>query len=244
MYLNIGHRGAKGHYRENCIRSIKIAKELQCNIIEIDIRRSKDGFFFMCHDEKTKFLNPDTISVYESRIEDADFQKISTAGYDQMLFGVMHITEKSHPYLDLKIGARESNDIEYIKTYGDDLMIALEDFENIDKQIFIGSFNKILMKYLSEKYFHKKFLYGLIYDENEEIKSKDVNNEKYHFYVINHTSNNLSDISKLIQKNNKYLFLYTLNNFTEMKNAHNNIVFNGIVSDYPDKVSLFCKSLR
>jgi glycerophosphoryl diester phosphodiesterase len=244
MYLNIGHRGAKGHYRENCIRSIKIAKELKCNIIEIDVRRSNDGIFFMCHDEKVKFLNPETISVYESRIEDEDYQKISNAGLDQMLFGIMHITEKSHAYLDLKIGSIEKNNIEYIKKYGDDLMIALEDFEDGNKQIFIGSLNKILMKYLSEKYFDKNFLYGLIYDEHEEIKSKDVNNKKYHFYVINHTSNNLQDIPKLIQKNNKYLFLYTLNSFTEMKNAHNNIVFNGIVSDYPDKVTLFCKSLR
>ena len=45
MYLTIGHRG-QGHYRENSLRAIRIAKEFKSEIIEIDVRRSKDGYFF------------------------------------------------------------------------------------------------------------------------------------------------------------------------------------------------------
>jgi len=46
----IGHRGAAGLAAENSIASIKAAIAAGVDAIEFDIRRSKDGKLFLCHD--------------------------------------------------------------------------------------------------------------------------------------------------------------------------------------------------
>jgi glycerophosphoryl diester phosphodiesterase len=245
MSLVIGHRGAKGHYRENSLRSIRIAKELGCHIIEIDVRRSIDGIFFLQHDEKVEFLDLKTGNSFETRIEDEEYVNIIKWGYEQMLFAVMHITDKCNVYLDLKIGKKEENDLEYMKKYADELIKMLEDFENIGEKIYIASFNKILMGYLSTRYFDKKYVYGLILEENEELNDSDIFNEYYYFYGLNYRSDNLRKITLKIEKGGKYAFLYTINIVEEMKNLkERNIIYHGLISDFPDRVKLFYESLR
>lgn len=240
MSLVIGHRGAKGHYRENSLRSIRIAKELGCHIIEIDVRRSADGIFFLQHDEKVEFLDWKTGNTYETRIEDEEYSNITKGGYEQMLFAVMHITDKCNVYLDLKIGEKEENDREYIKKYADELIKTLEDFENIGEKIYMASFNKILMEYLSRKYYDKKYVYGLILEENEDLNDSDIFNEYYYFYGLNYKTDNLDQVSKKIEKAGKYVFLYTINIVEEMKNLKGRgVVYHGLISDFPDRVKLF-----
>jgi glycerophosphoryl diester phosphodiesterase len=222
MSLVIGHRGAKGHYRENSLRSIRIAKELGCHIIEIDVRRSADGIFFLQHDEKVEFLDWKTGNTYETRIEDEEYSNITKGGYEQMLFAVMHITDKCNVYLDLKIGEKEENDREYIKKYADELIKTLEDFENIGEKIYMASFNKILMEY------------------NEDLNDSDIFNEYYYFYGLNYKTDNLDQVSKKIEKAGKYVFLYTINIVEEMKNLKGRgVVYHGLISDFPDRVKLF-----
>lgn len=48
--LIIGHRGAAGHAPENTIVSVKTAEELGANVIEIDLRQTKDGIPVAIHD--------------------------------------------------------------------------------------------------------------------------------------------------------------------------------------------------
>lgn len=240
MYLTIGHRGAKGHYRENSLRSIRIAKEFGCEIIEIDVRRSKDGHFFLQHDEEVKMFDFTTGEVQITRIEDENFERIRQSGIEQLLPAIMHITDKANVYLDLKI-----EDNENVKRYADDLIENLKEFEEIGHKFFLASFNKKLMDYLSKKYYDKKYLYGLILDENEELTKKEIQSQFYYFYVFNYNSKNLKEFAKQICKENKFVFLYTLNIIEEMRGLENRgIKFHGIVSDFPDRVKLFCKSFR
>ena len=42
----IGHRGIGNKYIDNSIRSILFALYHKCDLIEIDVRMSKDEFFF------------------------------------------------------------------------------------------------------------------------------------------------------------------------------------------------------
>lgn len=46
----IGHRGANSLAPENTIESIKQAKRIGVDAIEFDVRASKDGVLFLCHD--------------------------------------------------------------------------------------------------------------------------------------------------------------------------------------------------
>lgn len=47
----IAHRGASGLALENTLPSIELANLLGVDSIEIDIRRTKDGHFVVCHDD-------------------------------------------------------------------------------------------------------------------------------------------------------------------------------------------------
>lgn len=50
--LRIGHRGAAGHAPENTLRSIEQAIALGCDLVELDVRRIRDGDLVLLHDER------------------------------------------------------------------------------------------------------------------------------------------------------------------------------------------------
>jgi glycerophosphoryl diester phosphodiesterase len=50
--LRIGHRGALGHVAENTLPSIEKAIELGADVVEIDVRRSRDGSLMVMHDAR------------------------------------------------------------------------------------------------------------------------------------------------------------------------------------------------
>jgi len=50
--LRIGHRGACGYAPENTLASIQKAFELACDLVEVDVRRTKDGHLVLLHDER------------------------------------------------------------------------------------------------------------------------------------------------------------------------------------------------
>jgi len=50
--LCIGHRGAAGYAPENTLASIQKAVELECDLVEVDVRRTKDGQLVLLHDER------------------------------------------------------------------------------------------------------------------------------------------------------------------------------------------------
>jgi glycerophosphoryl diester phosphodiesterase len=50
--LRIGHRGAAGHAPENTRASIRKAISLGCDLLEVDLRRTRDGYLVLLHDER------------------------------------------------------------------------------------------------------------------------------------------------------------------------------------------------
>src|SRR6185312_2149858 len=50
--LKIGHRGAPGHAAENTLASIEKAIEFGVDVVEIDVRRSLDGYLMIMHDAR------------------------------------------------------------------------------------------------------------------------------------------------------------------------------------------------
>lgn len=53
----IGHRGIEKRYIDNSNRSILNALYHNCDFVEIDVRMSKDGNFFLYHDDEIKILS-------------------------------------------------------------------------------------------------------------------------------------------------------------------------------------------
>ena len=54
MVLNIGHRGAKGYVLENTLSSFAKALELGCDMVEFDLRFTKDKEIVVFHDRSLK----------------------------------------------------------------------------------------------------------------------------------------------------------------------------------------------
>ncbi len=50
--LVISHRGASGRYPENTMAAFRKAVEIKADMIELDVRRSKDGHLVVIHDVK------------------------------------------------------------------------------------------------------------------------------------------------------------------------------------------------
>ncbi len=51
MFWRIGHRGAAGYEPENTLRSFRRALEIGVDMIELDVRRTKDGKVVVIHDD-------------------------------------------------------------------------------------------------------------------------------------------------------------------------------------------------
>lgn len=80
--LRIGHRGAMGHITENTVESIKKAVDMQCDVIEIDVYKVKDGSLMVFHDDK---LN--RVSNGKGNIEDytkAELKELLVGGKYQI----------------------------------------------------------------------------------------------------------------------------------------------------------------
>ncbi len=83
MFLRIGHRGARAYRPENTISSFAYAVELGANAVEFDIRRTRDGWIVVIHDETVDRVSDGTGLVRELTLEDirklnVDGEKIPT----------------------------------------------------------------------------------------------------------------------------------------------------------------------
>jgi glycerophosphoryl diester phosphodiesterase len=72
--LRIGHRGAAGHAPENTLASIAQAVALGCDLSEVDVRRTADGYPILLHDDlqHLRRADPDasTMALFKKLLKD------------------------------------------------------------------------------------------------------------------------------------------------------------------------------
>lgn len=238
-YINIGHRGSKGLYRENTIRSIYMAQLYNCDMIEIDLRQSRDGIFFMKHDEDCSFIHSN-----KRRIEDEDANVVFANGYEYAMSGISQILQTANAYLDLKVGLIEDTDINYLRSYAENLLSQLKSYGFNPKNVYIGSINKKLMDIISDLDERNEYNLGLIYCLNEEVKEDDISRGCFSFYVLDHKTHNIKTVcQKIKQDENNKVYVYTVNTNLDIYyiSYYCFNLIDGIVSDYPNRVSEFIK---
>ena len=71
--LRIGHRGACGHAPENTLRSIDQAIRLGCDMVEVDVQRTKDGHLVLIHD-----LHVDRTTNGKGLVAEMDLEELRT----------------------------------------------------------------------------------------------------------------------------------------------------------------------
>ena len=220
--LSIGHRGAKGHYNDNTVKSILSAKILGADLIEVDVQLTKDNVFVLYHDNKVQpFMMEE-----EKEICDIYFNELLTEDICTLNKGLGYIQsgERCVPYLDLKIPESKEEDEQYIKDYGDKLVTFL--MEDEFETILLASFNKFLIDYLRQHIFASYFLFGYIYDKGEKPTEEQLKAD-VDVYVFD-----WEDVDTEVKG---LKFVYTVNEEDIIKEMIKGGV-DGIVSDYPERV--------
>lgn len=82
MVTKIGHRGAMGHAPENTLTSFEKAIQLGVDMIELDVRLSKDLQVVVFHDDKLKRLTNSKGYVYKKTIE--ELKSLSLCGGEKI----------------------------------------------------------------------------------------------------------------------------------------------------------------
>lgn len=80
--LKIGHRGAKAYAPENTISSFKKALELGVDMVELDVRITKDKYPVAVHDNKLRRLTKEHLRVSHLTLEQV--KKLKIKGTDEI----------------------------------------------------------------------------------------------------------------------------------------------------------------
>ena len=173
------HRGLTSKKnKENSYMAIKRAfMYTDSDGVEFDIRLTKDKRIVLSHS-----------SVVENiLIEKSNYLDIIKRKYLDTLDKILSINTDKIFLIDIK----ENNNY---KEFGDKL---IDELHNADKNIYLASFNKKIIRYLRKKTKYKTGIISFYYRKNKD-----------NFTVINHNFVNLKILKKI--KNNE-IFIWTLN---------------------------------
>ena len=218
--LSIGHRGAKGHYKENTARSISEAADMEIDIIEIDVALTKDNVFVLWHNNTVKsYLMEEEKEVCDLNYGDLILEDICT------LNKALGIMGNSMAYLDLKIPESKKNNIGYIEDYANRVLHYLR--EEDETMLILASFNKVLMDIIKLKKNSRNYFLGYLYNLDEEVLDEQII-DNFDLYIFDYRDERLGEYVKKLDN----VFVYTVNEEHDMERMRQ-IGVKGMVSDYP-----------
>jgi len=226
--LNIAHRGASGNFIENTIESFSLGISMGADIIEMDIRLCKSGNLVVYHD-----------LFYKGKLID-DMTKDECIDNDILMLDDV-LNRYSHRisiYLDLKtpfIYDKQQMDL-YISKIVEMMINCKKNNLFNERRIILASFDHFLIKHLKSVLnlhnINPKF--GLIFYSNP-INFFNYDNTLCDFIIQSINSMNKPFLKYTHLYNMKYL-VYTVNSEEMMKKLIE-IKVDGIITDYPDKLS-------
>ena len=226
--LNIAHRGASGNFIENTIESFSLGISMGADIIEMDIRLCKSGNLVVYHD-----------LFYKGKLID-DMTKDECIDNDILMLDDV-LNRYSHRisiYLDLKtpfIYDKQQMDL-YISKIVEMMINCKKNNLFNERRIILASFDHFLIKHLKSVLnlhnINPKF--GLIF-YNNPINFFNYDNTLCDFIIQSINSMNKPFLKYTHLYNMKYL-VYTVNSEEMMKKLIE-IKVDGIITDYPDKLS-------
>lgn len=157
--------------------------------VEFDIRLTKDNKIVLSHDSILGL----------NYIENMEYKDIIKYKYLTTLDKVLDINTNKILLIDIKINNN-------YKLFGD---ILLNKINNCDRNIYLMSFNKKIIKYLSNKIKYKLGIISLIYRSN-----------KYPLTILNYKTISNKKLKKLKKKE---IFLWTFDSIKEINNITNKI---------------------
>lgn len=183
------HRGiTSNRFKENSYTAIKRALIDKSSLgVEFDIRLAKDDKIVLSHDNIINF----------NYIENMNYNDIIKNKYLTTLDKVLTINTDKILLIDIKVNNN-------YKKFGN---LLLKELDKYERNIYLASFNKKVIKYLRKKTKYKKGIITLNY--------KKSNND---FVVINY---NTISSKKINDIKNKEIFIWTIHNDKDLEKVKN-----------------------
>lgn len=183
------HRGiTSNRFKENSYIAIKRALIDKSSLgVEFDIRLAKDDKIVLSHDNIINF----------NYIENMNYNDIIKNKYLTTLDKVLNINTDKILLIDIKVNNN-------YKKFGN---LLLKELDKYERNIYLASFNKKVIKYLRKKTKYKKGIITLNY--------KKSNND---FVVINY---NTISSKKINDIKNKEIFIWTIHNDKDLEKVKN-----------------------
>lgn len=134
----IGHRGAAGLELENSRSSIKKAKELGVDGIEIDVHLTKDGHLVLCHDADLSRVSSSNAKISSLTLAELKKIKLNNGETVPTLKEALKITGSTWTIIEIKQNG-----------CAEELLNTLEDFPN--SNVTIASFHHNFARELENK---------------------------------------------------------------------------------------------
>lgn len=185
----IVHRGiTSNRFKENSYTAIKRALIDRSSLgVEFDIRLTKDDKIVLSHDDIINF----------NYIENMNYNDIIKNKCLTTLDKVLTINTDKILLIDIKVNNN-------YKKFGN---LLLKELDKYERNIYLASFNKKVIKYLRKKTKYKKGIITLNYKKN--------NND---FVVINY---NTISSKKINDIKNKEIFIWTIHNNNDLEKVKN-----------------------
>lgn len=221
----IAHRGFMDEGVENTVTAIEAAKKAGADMVEIDIQQTKDGEFVVFHDKTLSRLSNEVTKTYDLTLDELTETTILANGYSDTIASFEEVLEISRT-LNIKL-------LIEMKTHGfetDDFLerfVALLDkYDALDLH-YVQSPDIPVMDLLEEMEprIHTGYIYSIAYGKLPVNESDFISVEQ---------SFGTGNIQKQVQEQHKELFVWTINDKSDMQQFYEQNV-DGIITDQPDE---------
>ncbi|PWH83509.1 glycerophosphodiester phosphodiesterase [Algibacter marinivivus] len=223
--LVIGHRGAKGHFAENTIESIKKAMDLGVDGIEIDVHRCATGQLVVLHDFTLDRMTDATGEVSKQTLK--ELKRAVVKGYCQIptLSEVLaFVDNKFLLNIELK-GQDTAKEAARLITF----FVDKKGWEY--KNIIVSSFQRNLLEEVYK--INDKIPLGVITETNIEEAIATAELVKAESIHLNYTMLTEEIVEEL--KENYKVIAFTVNNLNPIKRIKSYGV-DGMITDFPDRI--------
>ncbi len=237
----IGHRGVRNLSPENTTDSVKLAKDLGLNWVEIDVKITKDLIPILLHDDSLERTTngkglPVDYNYNELKSLDAGyfFNNQKTPIHIPTLEEILHLSQILNINLNIElkpnVGFEKKNVIAIINSIKN---------SKFDKKYYFSSFDLNSLIMIKENFLDSEC--GLLINEftNEKTLDEVINiSKKYNFFCCGFNKEILNlEIIKKIKNNNLIITLFSEENFNT-KEA-NELWSTGVSSLFIDDPSEF-----
>ncbi|MBR4443641.1 MAG: hypothetical protein IKS52_10285 [Clostridia bacterium] len=167
VMLVAGHRGARRIRPENTMTAFRYAIDAGVDMVETDIRQTKDHQLVLMHDERVDRTTDGTGRVRDLTF--ADFRRLNAAAHDEgfapecppTLEELLELVA-AHPTMLVNLELKEYPHVEGEEMAFDtaDKTVALVEKYGLGDRVILNSFSGKLLDYLARKYDHCYPLHG------------------------------------------------------------------------------------